>query len=1103
MINVYYGAADRDRDRFLFDMIGELMPEDTILLVPDQFTLQAERNAFEYMNTDTLLELEIMSRSSFTNRIISQEGGPSGVPVDRYGRYMLLTKLMMDQEQGDGIFAAVNRRSSFITKLNDLISEMKQYGVTPEQLAEIAESFSPDEEEILHAKLTDISVVYEKYQEIISGKYTDSEDFQEFVTQQIYKSRRVAESHFWVDGFDYMTPKMLLQLEAIACTAKSLNIVMTGDAENRISRDGSADAGVKQFAAGAGSDKETFAISVYMRKKLREIAERNGIEYRESHIPEEYSVKLSPEVSVIKAGDHYAEAESIAMEILELVREKGYRYSDIVIICNDSEKRGSVFRRVFEDYGIPLFIDRKRVVTEEPVVEFIFSMLDVISRGRVFSDVFRMLKTGYGPVSDDMCEELENYCRKYNIRSGRWKNDFRYGLNDEGQEKLDRLNQARAAVDAFISEAEELFKGKETVTEKTQALYTFIADTAGVPERLAEAEQMLEEYDLFEFAQSCAQIWDAVVGVFEQLAEVIGDSVISDEDYAEILAQGFAGVEIGVIPTNNDQVIFGTMQRTRTGRVKAMFVAGVNEGVLPEINSTEGILSDEEKQLINDRNQRISRTDDIRDMEQRLSLYKNITKAQEILCFSYAEMDSDGNELRPSELIDQVITSSEDVRIIRDHIYSGDEKKLIQTPESTLSHLTYALRRYMDGEPVSDIWKAAALVSDGTPGYETAKKGLFFRNDIDDIQAGQVRDLFGRGKAKELILSTSAIEKYSRCPFSFFVSYGLRPYEERSFEVDVRSIGDIYHDCLRKISDTLTEEGIPITSPESKWLSVTENECRSMISEYVDSFADTYREGVFNLQGREAYIRDRIKDICYKTAWIMIQQVRSGRVKSIYFEQRFGRRSDALFPPVEIDLGDQGSVYIEGIIDRTDVIETEDGDRFVRVIDYKSGNEKFDVQEVLDGWRLQLMIYMKGATGGIRDAKAGGVFYFSIKEKPVDASDFKEDEIEQKVAAQKIKDNLLDGVLLNNEGVIESMDTGLKMQDSSEVISVRRKKDGTFTGKCLLSDDDFEKLIEMTDYNLHQNARALADGNIPAAPKKTKDTDACRYCSFKSICGKE
>ena len=1094
MIHVYYGAADRDRDRFLFDMIGDSMPADTILLVPDQFTLQAERNAFEYMNTDTLLELEIMSRSSFTNRIISQEGGPGGVAVDKYGRFMLLTKLMIDQERTDGIFAEVNRKSSFISMLNDLISEMKQYGVTPQQLSEITASFSPEEEEILYSKLSDISTVFEKYEEAVAGKYTDSEDFQQFVTQQIYKSARVAESHFWLDGFDYMTPKMLSQLEAIACTSKGLNIIMTGDVP---AGDGSA------IGGGLKGGDDTFAISVYMRKKLREIAERNSIEYKETHIPEDYAVNLSPEVTVITAGDYYAEAESIAMEIMELVREKGYRYSDIVIICNDSDIRGSIFRRVFDDYGIPLFVDRKRTVTEEPVVEFIFAMLDVVRKGRVFSDVFRMLKTGYGPVSDELCEELENYCRKYNIKSGRWKKDFTYGLAEEGEEKLARLNSARAEVDAFITEAERLFKDKETVKEKAAALYSFMADTASVPEKLAHAAQMLEDYDLFEFSQSCTQIWDSLVGILEQLVEVIGDAVLSDEDFAEILGQGFAGVEIGVIPTNNDQVLFGTMQRTRTGRVKAMFVAGVNEGVLPEINSTEGILSDEEKQLINDRQQRITRTDDIRDMEQRLSAYKNITKAEEYLCFSYAEMDSDGNPLRPSELIEDVLESYPDVKVIRDYIYSGDEQKLIQTPESTLSHLTYAMRRYMDGEPVSDIWKAAALVSDGTEGYETAKKGLFFRNDIENVKREQVRELFGRGLAKELILSTSAIEKYSRCPFSFFVSYGLRPHEERSFEVDVRSIGDIYHDCLRRISDALTEEGVPITAPQSKWLSVSEEQCRNMISHYVDSFADTYREGVFNLMGRDAYIRDRIKEICHQTAWIMIQQVRSGRVKSIYFEQRFGNRQDALFPPVEINMGQEGSVYIEGIIDRTDVIETEDGDRFVRIIDYKSGSEKFDVREVLDGWRLQLMIYLKGAMGGIKDAKPAGVFYFAIKEKNIDATEFAEDEVDDKVAQELIKSNRLDGVLLSEDAVIQSMDTGIAESGSSEVISVRRKKDGTFSGKCLLSEEDFEKLIAMTDHNLRESSKAFAGGHIAAEPKKTKKTDACQYCNFKSICGKE
>jgi ATP-dependent helicase/nuclease subunit B len=614
----------------------------------------------------------------------------------------------------------------------------------------------------------------------------------------------------------------------------------------------------------------------------------------------------------------------------------------------------------------------------------------------------------------------------------------------------------------------------------------------------------LESEGLLEEAESTSQIWDTIVEILDQLAEVLGDEVISDEDFNEILSEGFEEVEIGLIPTNNDQVIFGTMQRTRTGNVRAMFAAGANEGVLPEAGRTESLLSDEEKQIITEKHRRISKTDELRVMEQNLAIYKNMTKAAEKLTVSYAKLDTDGSEIRPSELVENVMKLSS-TAVRRDYISSGDTDSLLQTPSAAAGHVTSALRKYLNGESLSDVWKAAALVLDGQRQFDTAKAGLLYSGKAERIDRRQVRELFGRGKSKELVLSASALEKYSRCPFSFLITYGLRPEEERRFEVDMRSIGDIYHECMRRVAYELTSDSMEISDPQSRWMTVSTEECRTMTSHYVDEFSERYREGVFNVTQREAYIRERIKEICFETAWLMIQQVRSGRVKAIYFEQRFALRADALFPPIEIDLGDEGSIFIEGMIDRIDIINGwEDGGvshNYVRIIDYKSGNEKFNLEEVKTGWRLQLMLYLKGAMGAVEDSRPAGVFYFAVKEPRIDVTDTPSEDVEGTVKSGMLKSVKLDGAVLDNVSVITGMDENIS--GFSDIIPVRRKKDGTFSGGTLLTDEEFDELIDINDSNLESLAENLVSGCVHIDPKSGKSVSACRYCGYNSICNHE
>ena len=430
----------------------------------------------------------------------------------------------------------------------------------------------------------------------------------------------------------------------------------------------------------------------------------------------------------------------------------------------------------------------------------------------------------------------------------------------------------------------------------------------------------------------------------------------------------------------------------------------------------------------------------------------------------------------------------------------GRPSGLIQSREGALPHLAEALRKSAAGEVLDDVWKTAALFYEGDASFENVKKGLFFDNKVERLEKETVKELYGRGISKELVLSASSLERFCRCPFSFLVTYGLRPHEERGFEADLRSIGDIYHSCLMRLSEYLTDEETEITDPASRWMNITEEECRKLTDRFAEEFSETYREGVFRQEGRGNYIRSRVKEVCFRTAWMMVRQVQCGRVKSVCFEKRFGLRPDAVFPPVRIDLGEEGTVSIEGMIDRVDILSPdagEDGEprrNYIRIIDYKSGGDRFSLDEVRSGFRLQLMLYLKGAMGGIEESFPAGVFYFRIPDQMAEVSDVTGEQVEEAVLEHLKKATKLDGALLSDENVIGCMD-GSGFTGYSDIIPVRRnKKDGGLTGANLLTEEEFALLIDENDRNLRRAAAGFASGRADISPIKNGTSDACRYC---------
>ena len=1083
MIQVCYGSGDYQLDRFMYESIAARMPSDTIVIVPDQFTLQAEEDALRYMRADVLMNLEVMSPAGFARRVLDNTGSPRGIPVNRYGRYMLLVSILRKMETDDaGVFSDLLRtgrtgRSTLAHMLNQGIAELKQFGIGPEELVQIANRSG---EGLLNDKLIQAANLYRAYQEKIGDRFHDHDDLQAEVAARVGFYPRASSAGFWIYGFDYLSPDMMDLICAVSRSARSVHIVMNGER----------------------TGEEEYDLFLRMTALLRSKCAEHGDSYSEIHVPEQYLEKREPAVRVVKAGGFFEEAETVASEIMELVREKGLRFREIAVICNDLQTRGTIISRVFEQYGIPLFVDRKRAILQEPSVEFICALIDCVSGNLQFDDVFRMLKTGFSPLTDEECGRLEMYCLRYHIKSGRWKKEFRYGREEEGEDGLAEINQMRSAVYQFIRQFREQFRGKKTVREKTAVLYEFLTETVHMPERIGQYVSEMEERQLYEAAASTSQIWKIIVEIMDQMVEVTGEEEMTAEEYSEILREGFREVEIGIIPSTADQVLLGNMHRTRTGSLKALFVSGANDGVLPEDPVDEGLFSDLEKEEMARIYQRpVGRTGMIRSMEQDLAISRNLSKAEQQLMITYSAQDMNGAELRPSILVRRYLQRYGKEIEEKSAAESGDGLRLIQTRQGVIPHLAEVFRSAADnGTDPGDDWKAAALIMGGSPSFLSMKRGLSFSRRTERLDREKVRKLYGKGKGQELTLSPSRMESFVRCPFSFYVQYGLKPVENRSFDVDSRSVGDIFHYCMKRTASALTLDGLPVNDPSSPWMTVTEEELREMTLAFATDFADRYREGVFGYSARERYIRERIEEVIFLNVAVMVMQVRKGKIRSIYFEKEFRRGGRSAFPPVRLELQEGGVVYLEGIIDRIDEFQGKEDDSsgYLRIIDYKTGETRFKRQDVTEGIRLQLVIYLQGAMGGIPGARPAGVFYFPAGEKSQDISGRVAEKVDVYTTGSR-----LDGVMIRNDGMIEGMDATIGMNEESDVIPVRRSGKGYVNlrgSERVMDSEAFEEMMKKAGDVLQEAAEQLAGGSAEVRPKRSGSYNACSFCGLDSIC---
>ena len=1181
MLNIFYGRENLDKEKFIYDNIGGR----ALLVVPDQFTLEAERELIAHSGARALMDVEVLSLSRLGYRLLEELGGSKRTFIDKYGRHMILSSIAAKEREKLQVFKGLEEKNSFIELVNNFISEMKQFNCGADELAEIAKSV-PDGS-YTQRKLEDLYLLYSEYEEAIRGKYTDSEDYIDLFLGKISRSELVAGNHIWIYGFDSFAPKALSVIGELMQYAADVNLVLTYDDRR----------GVR--------DADLFALAEAVIWNFENLAKQRGIEVRKRAIPKTYTAARADKIQFIEqelyalpakkydcggqdadsltlvaAANLYNEAESAACYVLELVRDFGYRFSDIKVICNDQETRGPILKRVFKEYGIDLISDTSKDILQSSIVQYITALMDVAVEKYRTDLVIKMLKSGFGDLTNDEITDLENYAIKYKIRGTMWKRPFVRGESEYGAEALVRMNAVREKALAFMPDLEAIFEA-ETCGEFISGLYGFLYEKVKLPEKIADLMVLQTEQGRPDLAEETAQIWGKVIGIFDQMSEIMGGQKFRAAAFRDLFEVGISQVEIGILPPTKDGLMMGTMQRTRTGEMKALVVVGANEGVLPNEKPGSGLFGSDEKNLFKENGIELCKVDDVRFLEERMGIYRNLSKPRERLWISYSLSDAEGGPARPSGVFTKLTGLFGDTPVVRDALNRQTDAELVGAGPAGLRHLTEALQAACEGRPLAPHWREAlAWFKQNKPeALEPIRAGIAFTNkqeqlgrrtaealytgnyqdirlsldaisrdagDTDappnigndtssacDAAKGSTCDAHSNTLAADgtelaaknaqsaenltraagtdladkhpeqqpagsasappttLSLSPSRLERFSRCPFSHFVLYGLKPEERRIFEVAPREIGDIYHECLMKMTRHLTRNGIEVTAPESPWMTVSRQECRAFVEDVIATETASYREGIFEAGNEEKYRGKRITDICEKVCWALIEQVRAGEIKHCDFEVSFGRGRK--IKPIAVELDGGGKAYIEGKIDRVDYLP---GDR-VKIIDYKTGNENFSLSEVEEGYRLQLMLYLEAALE--QERRPAGVFYFKINEPMIDMSGkaVDPDEVSDKVQ----KSYKLNGVIVDDPNVIRNV--AGDFSGISDIVPIRINKEGVVSGTGkdnLLSDEEFVKLREVVGEKVGELCGSLADGSIEIHPMKTHDTSACAYCQYKGIC---
>ncbi|RBW69219.1 helicase-exonuclease AddAB subunit AddB [Bacillus taeanensis] len=1120
------GRAGSGKSTFCLDEIREHLINNPngsplLYLVPEQMTFQSEYALITTPNLGGMIRAQVFSMSRLAWRILQETGGYTRTHLTAVGTNMMLRKIIERKRNELKVFQRASDKTGFVDKLSSMVTEFKRYCISPEQLMNDQEISNHFQNYVLQEKLHDLAMIYGEFENELLGKYVDGEDMLQLLAEKISSSAYLKKAEIWIDGFHSFTPQEFIVVEQLMKHCKRVTVALTMDEPYDFHpphelalfhETGTTYRTLLELSKQHNIEVETLEILRRPYPRFRHASLAHLEEYFESRPAEVY--REGAEITISSAVNRRAEIEGAARSILALVRNSHYRFRDIAVMTRNMENYHELMKTIFNDYHIPTFFDTKRTMLHHPVIELIRSSLEVIKGNWRYEAVFRFLKTDLlFPVDDfdelenwrEQMDLLENHVLEAGIHGKRWKDEQAWEIrrfyqleddkpisSEELSEKEKHLNELRIMVVNPLSMFETKIKQAKTSRQKAAAVYHLL-DHLKVAEKLENWREQAEIKGDLETAREHDQVWKAVINLLDEIVEIVGEEQLSLEMFSKMVESGMESLRFSLVPPSLDQVLVGTIDRTRFSKVKCAFLIGVNEGVLPAKPEDDGMLTEEEREEMSGAGIQLASGSRRKLLDEQFYIYGALTTPSEQLHVSYSLSDEEGKAMFPSILINRL---KELFPMIEEQLIFGEpegregEMSFITNEQKSLSFLAGQLRNWKHGYGMKTYWWDVYnwfVEHDADGKAHRLLSSLFYKNNPQTLTKETSRKLYG----KRVKASVSRMEKFSACPFSQFASHGLRLKQRAVFRLEAPDIGQLFHSALGMITEHIRQSNMD-------WKKLSKEQCQELADQMVDQLTPKLQSQILLSSNRHHYITRKLKDVVGRAASILGKQAQKSGYSPIGIEVPFG--PNAKLPPITFTLSNGIVLEVIGRIDRVDQANSSQG-IMLRIIDYKSSAKDLNLTEVYYGLALQMLTYLDvlitHAPKWLGDAALpAGVLYFHVHNPMI--------QVKNVLSSKKIEEELfkkykMKGLVLADQENVQLMDADISNQ--SNIIPAGIKKDGTFSKSSSIASKEELTAIREHVHDLIKNiGQQMTEGSIHIAPYKLKDKTPCTYCVYKSVC---
>lgn len=1054
--------------------IGEIEQagKSCMMIVPAQYTLQAEVEVMTRLGINGSFLIDVLSPGRFQGRVFERAGRPERTIFDERGKCMVLSEIIGQEKDELSVYqnAARSGFSGFTAKVSSMIASLKRGGMTAQDVILAAEKMGEDN--AAGKKLYDVARLYAAYEQRMQGELADAEDISQEMRARMGRSDILADQHVFVYGFDMITPTFAAELLEMARWAESLTLAVETD-QNGVP-DGRLFAPVNHSLDRLRAMAAACGVSIEEERVQGEIGAPQDIRFLERHLFALGGATYdgAPEHVELMAASGTRQEVHAAAARMRAMAAQGEDSAQMAVVYPAGSGYAALLASILPAYGLSPYIAEKRTARAHPLCRFVLSALAVVSGGWRVADIVECIQSRMVGLCDEQIDALCAYCEGVDLRPGAFLRTFRYG-KDMSEAELIALNESREQVAAPLRAFQKGLEHAATADDTIAAVLRLLDDVQAF-ETLEGMRLSLAEAEMDAEAQDCAQVYQALMETLDQLHTLLGGRSVPAGLVLSLLENGLTALELSALPPADGAVICGEIGNVRTARVRTLFVLGMNDMQEGAQDSLLTQTEQEEAERVTGAYLGMGAAE--RAALAQLDVLKALSGARERVIISYALADETGRALREGNAV-QALRRIFPALSVRGGLVDEERQAMLCARGPALEALAVHLSETVDGKhELSPDYAAAYAALSAIDGEEEALLQVTrsLGGEAPRQLAGtQARALYGRP-----VISVSRLEMFAQCPYRHFVRYGLAPQEDMQPGVDRTELGTLYHEAADRFTHAV------MALPE--FPQIAPDVCDRLMDEAVAPLIEQWRTSPLGVSERGAAVARRVQKTARRAARSIAAQYADSDFRPFRTELVFGQNGIA---PIMLELADGTFVYLQGRIDRVDVLEA-DG-RVIRIVDYKSGARRFDPTMAYWGIQLQLLLYLAAALAQIPGARAAGFFYCRIADPMIKSESRVREEIERQIA-QKLS---LAGISLSDVTILRAQDAR-----HAAMITKDGKPSGRYAGS-MVDENGMKAMVTFARRKAAELAGEAYAGVIDDTPVERGVFVACRSCRYAAVCG--